>query len=120
MTFIHQLKKPLSHSIPFAIRSISSSSSRHQKPIVSSSSAGQSTPISSVKAGTPLKGLGIIKGVGDPVAKPDEEYPSWLWSLIEPGMGAGKSDEPLRAIRRELNRENRNKIRNSNFLKGNK
>ncbi|KAH9811856.1 60s ribosomal protein l37 mitochondrial precursor [Melampsora americana] len=116
----YQIKKAISHTIPFIIRSISSSSSRHQRPIPNPSSVGQSTPISSVKAGTTLKGLGIIKGVGDPIAKADEEYPSWLWSLIEPGMGAGKSDEPLRAIRRELNKENRNKIRNSNFLKGNK
>ncbi|KAG0146965.1 hypothetical protein CROQUDRAFT_656766 [Cronartium quercuum f. sp. fusiforme G11] len=76
--------------------------------------------ISSVKEGTPLKGLGIIKGLGDPIAKSDDQYPSWLWNLIEPGMGIGKSDDPLRSIRRELNKENRNKIRNANFLKGNK
>lgn len=68
-------------------------------------------PVSTIPAGTPIKGLAYIKGESEPLAKPDEEYPSWLWTLLEPNMGAGHADTPLRAIRRELNRENRNNIR---------
>jgi len=38
---------------------------------------------SSVPAGTPLKGLGFTKGQEPPTAKEDDEYPSWLWGLLE-------------------------------------
>ncbi|OAV93424.1 hypothetical protein PTTG_27343 [Puccinia triticina 1-1 BBBD Race 1] len=80
----------------------------------------KTVPVSTIPAGSPIKGLAYIKGESDPIAKADEEYPSWLWTLLEPNMGAGNTDTPLRAIRRELNRENRNNIRKSNFLKSKK
>lgn len=38
---------------------------------------------SSVPAGTPLKGLNFLKDKPDPVALPDEEYPEWLWGILE-------------------------------------
>lgn len=34
-------------------------------------------------AGTVFTGLSIYKDKPDPVAKPDSEYPSWLWDLLE-------------------------------------
>ncbi|KAH9445675.1 hypothetical protein Pst134EB_023512 [Puccinia striiformis f. sp. tritici] len=67
--------------------------------------------VSTIPEGSPIKGLAYIKGESDPIAKADGEYPSWLWTLLEPNMGAGHSDTPLRAVRRELNRENRINIR---------
>ncbi|KAK0535817.1 hypothetical protein OC842_002186 [Tilletia horrida] len=39
--------------------------------------------VSVCPAGTVLSGLGIYKDKAEPIALPDEEYPSWLWSLIE-------------------------------------
>ncbi|TPX40123.1 hypothetical protein SeMB42_g04426 [Synchytrium endobioticum] len=39
--------------------------------------------VSSVKAGTILKGLNIMAGKSDPVAMNDEDYPDWLWRLTE-------------------------------------
>jgi large subunit ribosomal protein L54 len=39
--------------------------------------------MSSVPAGTPLKGLNFIKGKTDPVAMEDSEYPEWLWRILE-------------------------------------
>ncbi|EFP92880.1 uncharacterized protein PGTG_18798 [Puccinia graminis f. sp. tritici CRL 75-36-700-3] len=84
------------------------------------SQAKKTVPVSTIPAGSPIKGLAYIKGESDPIAKADDEYPSWLWTLLEPNMGVGHSDTPLRAIRRELNRENRNNIRKSNFLKAKK
>ena len=41
----------------------------------------QTTP-SSCQVGTVLKGLSYLKGVPDPVAKEDDEYPDWLWSIL--------------------------------------
>ena len=40
-------------------------------------------PPSSVPAGTPLRGLGYIKGQEGPLAKEDSEYPDWLWGLLD-------------------------------------
>ena len=38
---------------------------------------------SSIPAGTPLKGLNFLKNQQDPVAMADEEYPDWLWTVLE-------------------------------------
>ncbi|KXX80104.1 hypothetical protein MMYC01_202860 [Madurella mycetomatis] len=43
----------------------------------------KSTPVSSCPAGTVLSGLNYFKGKTDPVARPDEEYPAWLWNCLE-------------------------------------
>ncbi|KAM0332247.1 hypothetical protein ACHAQA_002523 [Verticillium albo-atrum] len=37
---------------------------------------------SSCPAGTVLTGLNYFKGKTDPVARPDEEYPEWLWDCL--------------------------------------
>jgi large subunit ribosomal protein L54 len=55
------------------------------------------TPLvkSSIAAGTPLKGLNFEKNKTDPVALPDDEYPEWLWTILQrqekdaEGAGAG-------------------------------
>jgi hypothetical protein len=50
---------------------------------------------SSIAAGTPLKGLNFEKNKTDPVALPDDEYPEWLWTILQrqekdaEGAGAG-------------------------------
>lgn len=42
---------------------------------------------SSCTPGTVLTGLAILKDAPEVIAKPDEEYPSWLWELAnEPAM----------------------------------
>ena len=38
---------------------------------------------SSIPAGTPLKGLNFLKNQSDPVAMADDEYPDWLWTVLE-------------------------------------
>lgn len=50
----------------------------------------KATPLvkSSVAAGTPLKGLNFEKNKQDPVALADDEYPSWLWTILERQEGA--------------------------------
>jgi large subunit ribosomal protein L54 len=39
--------------------------------------------LSGCPAGTVLNGLSYIKGKPDLVAKPDDEYPEWLWRCLE-------------------------------------
>ncbi|KAJ3330720.1 hypothetical protein HDU76_005031 [Blyttiomyces sp. JEL0837] len=50
-----------------------------------SSTAPPSTPLptSSCKEGTVLKGINIYAGKSDPVAKPDSEYPEWLFRILD-------------------------------------
>ena len=50
-------------------------------------SQGPAHPPSSAPAGTPLRGLGYIKGQEVPVAREDSEYPDWLWGLLGPKQG---------------------------------
>lgn len=48
---------------------------------------------SSVRAGTPLKGLNFLKNGQDPVALADEEYPPWLWTILAPKERVGQAVE---------------------------
>ncbi|MBW0511993.1 hypothetical protein O181_051708 [Austropuccinia psidii MF-1] len=115
-----QIKIPKSISIGLATISSPRLYSQSSDPSKKLTIKSKTVPISSIPAGTPLKGLAYIKGEGDPIAKADDEYPNWLWALAEPNMGAGNSDSPLQAVKRELKRDNRNKIRTANFLKAKK
>lgn len=51
--------------------------------------------VSSVPAGTPLKGLNLFKNKSDPVAMEDSEYPSWLWTTLgaKKEKGAAAADQ---------------------------
>lgn len=50
---------------------------------------------SSIPAGQPLKGLNFLKNAQDPIAMSDDEYPAWLWTILDrqekkaDGAGAG-------------------------------
>jgi large subunit ribosomal protein L54 len=56
------------------------------------------TPLvkSSIPAGMPLKGLNFEKNKQDPVALADDEYPAWLWTILQrqekTAEGAGQGD----------------------------
>ncbi|KAF2187745.1 hypothetical protein K469DRAFT_628687 [Zopfia rhizophila CBS 207.26] len=39
--------------------------------------------MSSVPAGTPLRGLNFLKNQSDPIAMEDHEYPAWLWDILK-------------------------------------
>lgn len=61
-------------------------------PSPSASSTPEPSVVSSVPAGTPLKGLGYLKGKDPPLAKEDHEYPQWLWGLLDEGKKSRKKD----------------------------
>lgn len=71
---------------------------------------------SSAPEGTVLSGLNYLKGQAPVVALADNEYPPWLWKLLEPKVipddGPGGVGEKLR-----MRRERRQRIRDQNFLK---
>jgi hypothetical protein len=35
------------------------------------------------KQGTVLKGVNVFAGKSDPIAKPDSDYPDWLWTILD-------------------------------------
>ncbi|KAJ1733395.1 hypothetical protein H4S06_001592 [Coemansia sp. BCRC 34490] len=75
---------------------------------------GTSRPASSAPHGTVLKGLNIYKDGKDPVALKDEEYPDWLWTIMDEVPKEGLSE-------REGQRLERSKtIKESNFMKSKK
>ncbi|THH15517.1 hypothetical protein EW146_g4975 [Bondarzewia mesenterica] len=67
-------------------------------------------------ANTVLAGVQWLKGQPPVLALADEEYPPWLWTLLEkkelPDDGPGGKAEKVR-----LRRENRQRIRDQNFMK---
>lgn len=92
------------HPLPLSIRLSSTSSSPTTTPpqtnftnstlTVSTPFNPPPTPIpgteepfqkrkSGTKAGTVLRGLGYIRGKESILAKPDGEYPDWLWGILD-------------------------------------
>ena len=70
-----------------------------------------------MKAGTTLKGVNVRKNGEDPVALADEEYPEWLWDLLDPEAQAAKiAANPILAAKKARREANRKKIRENNFL----
>ncbi|KAK6432045.1 hypothetical protein LTR95_011788 [Oleoguttula sp. CCFEE 5521] len=103
-------KRPYSTPAPSVLRPAATSQPDHAQPF-STSPAASTSPApaakaapsripSSVPAGTLLKGLNYIKGKQDPVALEDQEYPEWLWSVLEKaqksdGAAAGGDENDL-------------------------
>ena len=77
---------------------------------------------SSCLVGTNLN-LGIKKGKTGPVALEDSEYPPWLWTVLKDNKKLSKEaqeklspGESLDLRRKNLRKENRSKIKQSNFI----
>lgn len=67
-----------------------SESTESTKISTPSESAEPSRPKSSLQAGTVLRGLAFLKNSEPPVAREDNEYPDWLWGLLDQGKYGGK------------------------------
>ncbi|KAI9466123.1 mitochondrial ribosomal protein L37-domain-containing protein [Lactarius psammicola] len=72
--------------------------------------------LSSCPPNTILVGLNYLKDQPPVLALADEEYPPWLWKLLDktelPDDGPGGKAE-----KRRLRKENRQRIRDQNFMK---
>ncbi|KAF8121966.1 hypothetical protein EV363DRAFT_1588278 [Boletus edulis] len=64
------------------------------------------------KTGTIMTGLNYLKGEPPILAKPDEEYPAWLWELTKPrqlmddGPGGKAEKRGLRLTHRQTLKDN--------------
>ncbi|MCJ1410359.1 hypothetical protein MMC19_004444 [Ptychographa xylographoides] len=73
---------------------LSTPQSAASQPLAPASSSDYGKIVSSVPAGTLLKGLGYLKGKDPPLAKEVHEYPKWLWGLLDDGKeGKGENAE---------------------------
>ncbi|BFZ54909.1 39S ribosomal protein L37, mitochondrial [Savitreella phatthalungensis] len=89
--------------------------------------AAPGRPASSVSAGTTLKGLNILKTGSDPVALRDEEYPEWVWSLVDGAEGESSLKEAQAQAQlaksemgdsKAMRKKNRDAIKRKNFFAG--
>lgn len=73
--------------------------------------------VSLAPAGTKLKGLNILKGQDPIVALADEEYPAWLWEVLDKEAQKKKlEDDPVKSAQKARRNANRQKIKENNFL----
>ncbi|KAK1921617.1 60s ribosomal protein l37, mitochondrial precursor [Papiliotrema laurentii] len=97
--------------------------------VAEESTLSKKQTISSCAPGTVLHGLNVLKDSSDPVAKPDEEYPAWLWNLIPTGKNSDLAEQPKQVVKkgetfdyaaekRRLKAINKAKIKAANFLRG--
>ncbi|KAK8847433.1 hypothetical protein IAR55_005291 [Kwoniella newhampshirensis] len=116
----------------FSCSTTASSSSSTSAPSSTSKPKKLKTPkaLSSCLPGTTLTGLSILKDKPDPVALPDDQYPSWLWTLLDDTSKAHKAAEnevhlsqegeqgfDVGKEKKKLKNLNRDKIKASNYLK---
>ncbi|THU93893.1 hypothetical protein K435DRAFT_829379 [Dendrothele bispora CBS 962.96] len=81
----------------------------------SSKNATATTPKSCCSADTVLEGLNYLKGQPPVLAKPDEEYPDWLWTVTKPKVIP--DDGPGGKLERYNRRlENKQRIKERNFM----
>ncbi|CAO3591344.1 unnamed protein product [Absidia cylindrospora] len=73
---------------------------------------------SSVAAGTTLSGINFLKDGKDPVALEDNEYPMWLWDLLDEKKQKQKTTKP--ANRQFHRKKNWDAIKLENFMKDKK
>ena len=91
------------------------SSSSSLKPSTTTKQPSPKRKESSVPAGTIIKGVNFYKNGSDPVAKLDEEYPDWLWELLDEEVIRQKELEQDKFSRKSHRRDRREKIKNDNF-----
>jgi large subunit ribosomal protein L54 len=69
--------------------------------------------------GTKLKGINVKKNGQDPIALPENEYPDWLWRLLdEEAQTKSLEAEPAKLARKQQRAANRQKIKMNNFMAG--
>ncbi|KAF8630452.1 hypothetical protein AX17_005429 [Amanita inopinata Kibby_2008] len=92
-------------------------SASQSKPVKKASSGTGATavPQSSCPADTILPGINYLKGQPPVLALADDQYPDWLWTVLEPKVWPedGPGGKAERARRRQ---ENKQRIKERNFM----
>ncbi|KZS99095.1 mitochondrial/chloroplast ribosomal protein L54/L37 [Sistotremastrum niveocremeum HHB9708] len=80
------------------------------------SKPGDAAVVSSCPANTIINGVNYLKGQPPVLALPDEEYPQWLWGLLN-NKTVAEDGPGGRAEKAQLRAENRRRIKDQNFLR---
>ncbi|KAF1817582.1 hypothetical protein P152DRAFT_478533 [Eremomyces bilateralis CBS 781.70] len=95
-------------------RRFASTDSSSQPTTTSTTSSDTTSPksaiaLSSVPAGTPLKGINYLKSASDPLALADDAYPPWLWTLLS-STNASTLADPASEIDPTMPRKQKKKL----------
>ncbi|KZP18266.1 hypothetical protein FIBSPDRAFT_829519 [Athelia psychrophila] len=111
-------------SFPRALRTLASSCARTSHPI--RGYAGKATKketasktdavLSSCPENTVLTGVNWLKGQPPVLALADEEYPPWLWTLLQPKVSTDEGPGSL-TEKRKMKVERKTNIKYANLLK---
>ena len=73
------------------------------------------TPLSSCLEGTKIEGANILKGQAPVLAMADDQYPEWLWTILQPKVyeDEGPGSKAERQKRRAANKQ---RIKDRNFM----
>ncbi|PSS31089.1 hypothetical protein PHLCEN_2v2421 [Hermanssonia centrifuga] len=122
MSFLQALRRPRLSNACWRIRTLHSSQSRFTPSAGDAVKKGEASPVeaetsapqtlSSCVAGTPLEGVNWLKNQAPVQALPDEDYPPWLWKVLEPR----EFDDPEKAEKYRLRQINRKHIREKNYM----
>jgi large subunit ribosomal protein L54 len=74
------------------LRSYSTPTTPLGTPLSADAAPEEKKAKSSVPAGALLTGLAYVKGADPPAAMEDDEYPAWLWGLLDETKGDGAAD----------------------------
>ncbi|KAF8275088.1 mitochondrial ribosomal protein L37-domain-containing protein [Lactarius quietus] len=102
------------------VRSYASKATPDAPKVVQEQVAARATSTGAARSSCPpntaLVGVNYLKDQPPVLALADEEYPPWLWKLLDkaelPDDGPGGKAE-----KRRLRKENRQRIRDQNFMK---
>ncbi|KAL0946419.1 hypothetical protein HGRIS_012642 [Hohenbuehelia grisea] len=114
--FLHVLRRPQA-TVILARRALAANAANSDSasPKFAPKSTAQ-PPLSSCPPNTVLEGVNYLKGQEPVLALPDEDYPDWLWTILEPKEWPedGPGGKAARA-RRKAERQQR--IKDQNFMK---
>ncbi|KAJ3525822.1 hypothetical protein NM688_g8345 [Phlebia brevispora] len=130
MSFLRSLpRRPLT-STRFGRRTFSAATVRWAPPVTEPAKTAKAAPAaadaatpevpseqpkirSSCSEGTVLTGVQWLKGQDPVKALPDEAYPEWLWTILQPKI----IEDEGKAEKVRLRKVNRQRIREQNFMK---
>ncbi|PPR00498.1 hypothetical protein CVT24_005521 [Panaeolus cyanescens] len=86
-----------------------------EAPAAPAASSSNAAPLSSCPPNTVLTGVNYLKGQQPVTAQPDEAYPEWLWTCLQPKVyeDDGPGGKLERVKRRAANRQ---AIKDRNFM----
>ncbi|KAG5334197.1 hypothetical protein C0989_004079 [Termitomyces sp. Mn162] len=116
MSLLRILERPQLCTLCRARRFTTTAVSRVEKTnAAASATTTAAPPLSSCTKDTVLTGLNYLKGQPPVLAAADEEYPEWLWTVLQPKVWPDDGPGGM-AERVKRRKENKQRIKDRNFM----